>query len=54
MKQALLVGGTTLKEDIMRLKKGVNIIVATPGRLDDVFTNCKDVNLVASVKSLVN
>ncbi|XP_011307517.1 probable ATP-dependent RNA helicase DDX55 homolog [Fopius arisanus] len=52
LKQVLLVGGTTLKEDIASLKKGVNIIVATPGRLDDVLTNCKDVNLVASVKSL--
>ncbi|XP_063981301.1 probable ATP-dependent RNA helicase DDX55 homolog [Diachasmimorpha longicaudata] len=52
LKQVLLVGGTTLKEDITRLKKGVNVIVATPGRLDDVLTNCKDVNLVGSVKSL--
>ncbi|XP_011631658.1 ATP-dependent RNA helicase DDX55-like [Pogonomyrmex barbatus] len=31
LKQALLVGGVTLKEDTEKLKKGANIIVATPG-----------------------
>lgn len=52
LKQVMLVGGTTVKEDIVKLKQGANIIVATPGRLEDVLTNCKDINLVNSVKSL--
>ncbi|XP_058790337.1 probable ATP-dependent RNA helicase DDX55 homolog [Phymastichus coffea] len=52
LKQVLLVGGTTIKEDIRKLKNGVNIIVATPGRLEDILTNCKEVNLAAAVKSL--
>ena len=53
LKQILLVGGTTVKEDVERLKKGANIIVCTPGRLEDLLSRCKEVNLVASVKSLV-
>lgn len=53
LKQILLVGGTTVREDIERLKKGANIIICTPGRLEDLLTNCKEVNLIASVKSLV-
>lgn len=53
LKQILLVGGTTLKEDVESLKKGANIIICTPGRLEDLLTHCKEVNLVASVKSLV-
>lgn len=52
-KQILLVGGTTVKEDIVRLQNGTNIIVATPGRLEDILTNCKEINLVGAVKSLV-
>ncbi|XP_015592965.1 probable ATP-dependent RNA helicase DDX55 homolog [Cephus cinctus] len=52
LKQILLVGGTTVDEDIAKLREGCNIIVATPGRLEDILSNCKDVNLAASVKSL--
>ncbi|XP_033211829.1 probable ATP-dependent RNA helicase DDX55 homolog [Belonocnema kinseyi] len=52
LKQILLVGGTTVKEDVESLKKGANIIICTPGRLEDLLTHCKEVNLVASVKSL--
>ncbi|KAK0157170.1 hypothetical protein PV327_011349 [Microctonus hyperodae] len=53
MKQVLLVGGTTVSEDISKLKEGVNIIIATPGRLEDILTNDKK-NLILrkSVKSL--
>lgn len=54
LKQVLLVGGVTLKEDVERLKKGVNIIVATPGRLEDLLSNCSSVNLSLCVKSLIS
>lgn len=53
LKQVLLVGGTTIAEDADRLKAGANIIVATPGRLEDMLSNCKSINLTAYVKSLV-
>ncbi|XP_043253012.1 probable ATP-dependent RNA helicase DDX55 homolog [Colletes gigas] len=52
LKQILLVGGTTIAEDADRLKAAVNIIVATPGRLEDILCNCKSINLAARVKSL--
>ncbi|XP_043482204.1 probable ATP-dependent RNA helicase DDX55 homolog [Leptopilina heterotoma] len=52
LKQILLVGGTTVREDVERLRKGANIIVCTPGRLEDLLTNCKEVNLIIGVKSL--
>ncbi|KAG8039021.1 hypothetical protein G9C98_003328 [Cotesia typhae] len=52
LKQILLVGGTTVKEDAIKLKKGAHIIIATPGRLEDIFSNCKDVDLGKAVKSL--
>jgi ATP-dependent RNA helicase DDX55/SPB4 len=51
LKQVLLVGGIPLKEDIERLKKGVNIIIATPGRLEDILSNYNSINL--NIKSLV-
>lgn len=31
------VGGTMIKQDIMNLKKGVHVIVATPGRVTDLI-----------------
>ncbi|XP_046415335.1 probable ATP-dependent RNA helicase DDX55 homolog [Neodiprion fabricii] len=52
LKQVLLVGGTTVDEDVIKLKNGANIIVATPGRLEDILSNCKDINLASSVKAL--
>lgn len=52
LKQVLLVGGVTLKEDAENLKKGVNIIVATPGRLEDILSNCSSINLNLCIKSL--
>ncbi|XP_076276597.1 putative ATP-dependent RNA helicase DDX55 homolog [Lasioglossum baleicum] len=52
LKQMLLVGGVTIAEDAERLKAGANIIVATPGRLEDILSNCKSINLAARVKSL--
>ncbi|KAL6420127.1 hypothetical protein ACFW04_014080 [Cataglyphis niger] len=52
LKQVLLVGGVTLKEDAENLKKGVNIIVATPGRLQDILSNYNSINLSLCIKSL--
>lgn len=31
------VGGTTVKEDIQTLKKGVHVVVGTPGRVQDMM-----------------
>lgn len=53
LKEVLLVGGKTLEEDVKKLTKGMNIIVATPGRLEDILSNCKTINLSLCVKSLV-
>jgi len=53
LKQVLLVGGTTLEKDTEKLKKGANIIVATPGRLKDILSNRNSMNLNLCVKSLV-
>ncbi|XP_044004028.1 ATP-dependent RNA helicase DDX55 [Aphidius gifuensis] len=51
LKQVMLVGGTTVTDDIKKLKNKANIIVATPGRLGDIFENFED-TLRRSVKSL--
>lgn len=53
LKQVLLVGGVTLQEDAENLKKGMHIIVATPGRLEDILSNCTSIHLNLCVKSLV-
>lgn len=52
LKQVILVGGTTITEDIEKLKSGANIIIATPGRLEDILSNCKSINLTKCLKSL--
>ncbi|KAI4473209.1 hypothetical protein M0802_016256, partial [Mischocyttarus mexicanus] len=52
LKQVILVGGTTINEDIEKLKGGANIIIATPGRLEDMLSNCKSINLIKCLKSL--
>jgi len=31
------VGGTSVREDIKRLKDGVHVIVGTPGRIHDMM-----------------
>lgn len=35
----LLIGGQSAKEQINELMRGVDIIVATPGRLEDLISN---------------
>ncbi|XP_012228216.1 probable ATP-dependent RNA helicase DDX55 homolog [Linepithema humile] len=52
LKQVLLVGGGPRERDVEKLKRGVNIIVSTPGRLEDIFSNCSSINLGFCVKSL--
>ncbi|XP_036336604.1 probable ATP-dependent RNA helicase DDX55 homolog [Rhagoletis pomonella] len=53
LRQKLLVGGSNLEEDISALKKeSPNILVCTPGRLDDIFERKGDLNLASRVKSL--
>lgn len=39
MKTALLVGGLPLPPQLHRLRSGVQIIVATPGRMQEVLTH---------------
>ncbi|KAJ9589586.1 hypothetical protein L9F63_017171 [Diploptera punctata] len=51
--QMLLVGGNSVASDIEKFKReGANIIIATPGRLEDLLTRKGDINLPAAVKSL--
>lgn len=52
--QMLLVGGNSVAADVDGFRaKGANIIIATPGRLEDLLTRKCDINLPAAVKSLV-
>ncbi|XP_049942298.1 ATP-dependent RNA helicase DDX55 [Schistocerca serialis cubense] len=51
--QILVVGGTTIVSDVEKFRSnGANIIIATPGRLEDLLTRQQDINLPAAVKSL--
>jgi len=48
---ALIVGGTSMDEQIRNLDKGVDVLIATPGRLLDLFDRGKI--LLADIKILV-
>uniref|UniRef100_A0A6P7GBS3 ATP-dependent RNA helicase n=1 Tax=Diabrotica virgifera virgifera TaxID=50390 RepID=A0A6P7GBS3_DIAVI len=49
----LLVGGNSVEEDVNNFKShGGNIIICTPGRLEDLLTRKYDLNLPKSLKSL--
>jgi superfamily II DNA/RNA helicase len=48
---ALIVGGTSMDEQIGKLDKGVDVLIATPGRLLDLFGRGKI--LLADIKILV-
>ncbi|HKX99174.1 MAG TPA: DEAD/DEAH box helicase, partial [Steroidobacteraceae bacterium] len=37
LNMALLIGGTNMADQIKRLEKGVDVLIATPGRLMDLF-----------------
>ncbi|KAL3270693.1 hypothetical protein HHI36_021221 [Cryptolaemus montrouzieri] len=50
---ALFVGGNSVDEDVQKFKeRGANIIICTPGRLEDLLTRKVDINLSQAVKSL--
>lgn len=52
-RQKMVIGGNAVEEDVVAiLKDGANILVATPGRLQDLFDRKGDLNLAAKVKSL--
>ncbi len=51
----LLLGGNSVEADITMLRdKGANIIIATPGRLEDILEHHTDVCLKPALKSLVS
>ena len=49
--QALIVGGSSMDEQARQLDKGVDVLIATPGRLLDLFSRGKI--LLADIKVLV-
>jgi len=52
--QMLLVGGNSVAADVDCFRvKGANILIATPGRLEDLLTRKCSINLSVAVKSLV-
>jgi len=51
LQQALIVGGTSMDEQIRNLDRGVDVLIATPGRLLDLFGRGKI--LLADIKILV-
>uniref|UniRef100_A0A336MHP8 ATP-dependent RNA helicase n=1 Tax=Culicoides sonorensis TaxID=179676 RepID=A0A336MHP8_CULSO len=51
--QRLIVGGNSVEEDVMTIKKkGAQILICTPGRLQDLLERKCDLNLPGRVKSL--
>lgn len=51
LSMALIVGGTSMDEQIRNIEKGVDVLIATPGRLLDLFERGKI--LLADIKILV-
>ncbi len=51
LSMALIVGGTSMDEQVRNLEKGVDVLIATPGRLLDLFERGKI--LLADIKILV-
>ena len=41
MNELLLVGGTAINDQMAELESGVDIVVATPGRLEDFINTGK-------------
>ncbi|XP_056641503.1 probable ATP-dependent RNA helicase DDX55 homolog [Diorhabda sublineata] len=51
--QILFVGGNSVEEDVNNFKtQGGNILICTPGRLEDLLVRKYDLNLAKSLKSL--
>lgn len=40
-RELLLVGGESVKDQMRRLDEGVDIVIATPGRLEDLISTGK-------------
>ncbi|HRI75403.1 MAG: DEAD/DEAH box helicase [Alphaproteobacteria bacterium] len=51
LSMALIVGGTSMDEQVRNLERGVDVLIATPGRLLDLFERGKI--LLADIKILV-
>uniref|UniRef100_A0A2M4BHJ5 ATP-dependent RNA helicase n=1 Tax=Anopheles marajoara TaxID=58244 RepID=A0A2M4BHJ5_9DIPT len=52
-RKKLLIGGNSVEDDVISImKEGSHILIATPGRLQDLFERKGDLNLAAKVKSL--
>ncbi len=51
LSMALLVGGSSMQEQIKKLEKGVDVLIATPGRLLDLFERGQI--LLSDIKVLV-
>lgn len=49
---ALLVGGRPIEVDALALQKGADIAVCTPGRLEDLLSERKQLNLAGRLKEL--
>lgn len=49
------MGGNSVDEDVKNFKNnGGNIVICTPGRLEDLLTRRQDVNFANALKNLVN
>ncbi|XP_058056906.1 probable ATP-dependent RNA helicase DDX55 homolog [Anopheles bellator] len=52
-RKKLVIGGNSVEDDVISIMQdGTNILVATPGRLQDLFERTGDLNLAVRVKSL--
>nr|CAD7411853.1 unnamed protein product [Timema poppensis] len=53
LSQMLMVGGRGVVKDVSEFRdKGANIVIATPGRLEDLLMRKHDINLPSAVKTL--
>lgn len=55
LKPILFVGGNSVDDDVHNFKEhGGNVVICTPGRLEDLLTRRQDINLPNAVKKLVS
>ena len=53
MKTALIIGGNPLPQQLHRLEQGIQILIATPGRLTDILERHSDRCDLSYVQMLV-
>lgn len=53
MKTALLIGGKPIPDQVYRLKQGVQILVATPGRMIELINHHKSVLKLENIKMMI-